>query len=442
MPSTKALRERRGQLRNRFNEIIDRAESEDRDITAGEQRELDMINNEDAELENRIERQEDVARRNLESDRPIDRRGGFGMGDVSVPAQASDVDMAVAAFVTASLGRPVSDDVWNRAAQGGYRPGATGLEIPLNLSRPTAGSDLSFSRSPQNAMGTKFPGSGGAIVPAGFIGRLEKALKQFGPMIETSQVWVSQDGRESPWPTLNDTEMEGFLVAENEEAAETEMKVGATIFRSHKISSGLLKVSFELARDSAVDLAGEIGEAFGIRIGRAINRLCTVGDTSNGPRGILPSVVVGKVAASETAITADEFIDLINSVDPAYRSAPGAAFMMHPDIWGALIKLKTSHGDYLTGTLEAGAVPKLRGYDVHFNPHMPATMTAGQKIALFGDLQAYKLRMVGNIRMRIMHERFATADQIGFVAFSEIDGALLDAGTHPVKALQMKPAGG
>jgi len=440
---TKALREQRGQLNERFVAIINRSEFENRDLTPEEDAELGEIIKKDDELKNRIQRQEDLSRRELENAQLIDRRGGsFDWGQPgNVGGTDSDIDMAVAAFACASLGRQTDAATVDRASRAGYQPGAAALEIPLNLIRPTQGSLASFSRSPQGAMSTKQPGKGGAIVPRGFLGRFEKALKQFGPMLETSQVWISQDGRETHWPTLDDTNMEGFLIGENEEATETDMKVGAHVFRAHKISSGLLKVSHELLEDTPIDLAGEIGEAFGIRIGRAINRLCTLGNAPNGPRGIVHSAVTGKETASSTAIIADEFIDLINSVDPAYRSSPGTGWMMHPDVWGALTKLKDSHGQYLTGTLEAGAVPKLRGYDVHFNPLMPSTLEAGNRIALFGDLAAYKLRMVGQVRLFVMRETYAAADQTGFVAFARVDGALLDAGTHPIKCLQMKPAG-
>lgn len=441
MPSTKELRERRGALRNRFDAILNLVESEDRDLSPKEESELQQIKNDDDQLRKRVELQEEQASRNLELSKPIDRRdvGNFGSGFNTFEPSVSDLDCAIYAHVQNAMSRPVDDETWGKAEQAELRPGAAGIDIPLNRCRPTPGNEVSFSQRASNAMTTKAPSKGGVLRPAGFVKRLEAALKSFGPMIETSEVWISEDGRESPWPTLDDTDAEGFLIGEGEEASETEIAVGATIFRSHKASSGLLKVSYELLRDTPIDLSGEIGNAFGIRLGRIINRLCTVGDTADGPRGILPSAPVGKVTASETAVSADEFIDLIASVDPAYRSMPGCGWMMHPDVFAAVSKLKDEHGQYLTGTLEAGVKSLLRGYPVFFNPNMPYTMTAGTKVALFGDLRAYKLRIVGGIRLRQMTEKFADSDQVGFVAFVEFDSALLDAGTHPVKCLQMKP---
>jgi len=43
--------------------------------------------------------------------------------------------------------------------------------------------------------------------------------------------------------------------------------------------------------------------------------------------------------------------------------------------------------------------------------------------------------MVSTLRLRRLVERYADADQEGFVGFSRADGDLLDAGTDPVKHL-------
>ena len=44
--------------------------------------------------------------------------------------------------------------------------------------------------------------------------------------------------------------------------------------------------------------------------------------------------LAGKTTAGAAAITADELIDLLHSVDPAYRMRePGVGWMMHDGIW-------------------------------------------------------------------------------------------------------------
>ena len=55
----------------------------------------------------------------------------------------------------------------------------------------------------------------------------------------------------------------------------------------------------------------------------------------------------GITAASATAITSDELIDLIHAVDPAYRNSPNTAMMMNDSTLKAVRKLKDSQNRYL-----------------------------------------------------------------------------------------------
>ena len=60
-------------------------------------------------------------------------------------------------------------------------------------------------------------------------------------------------------------------------------------------------------------------------------------------------------------------------------------------------------------------------------------MAANAKSILFGRLDKYKVRVVQDVRMLRLTERYADNLQVGFVAFLRCDGRLLDAGTNPVK---------
>jgi|GEM_PF-795866 len=438
MPSLKELREKRGELNKKFQAIVNKAESENRDITPEENSTLNEINADDSALVTEI-RKKEAENRSVELSQAIEmtgqRRGGFL--DAFDSRSRPDEDFAFGVMAASAAGRNVDSSDWERAERAGYRAGADSLTIHLRSCRPTPGNQALFG--PGNAMGTKVPSRGGAWTPASFKASLEKAMKQFGPMIETSEVIVTESGEEMAWPTFNDAENVAQLVGENQQVPETDVTTGAQKFGSHKLSSGILRISNETLADSPLDIASELGAAFGERIGRGTNRLCTLGDAPNSPRGIVPNATVGKVTASSTVITADELIDMVASVNSAYRQQPGAGWMMHSEVFSAISKLKDNNGNYLVGTLEDGSNPKLRGYPVHFNDDMSNTFAAGERIAIFGDLRAYKIRYVGQIRIIRLVEKYADYDQTGLVAFMRVDGGLLDAGTHPVKCLQMKP---
>ncbi len=440
----KELRERRGGLEAKYNNVIAAAERENRDITGEEAEQLSSIIKEDKELKARIERQEHSLQWGRELDQPLDHRisgrgsaagDGFG-GDSRV--SASEMDKAVSAFVRNSHGKQVSPDEWEGAEAYGYRPGASGCEVALNKIRPTVGRHANLFVGPRNAMSTAVPSQGGITIPAGFGSSFETALKLYGPMLQTSEIWTTDTGAESPYPMLDDTADEGELVAENGASSEGDMSFSGMMFRAHKLGSKIIRVSQELIEDSALDLASEVGKALGARLGRGANRLLTLGTNANEPQGIVPASALGKETASATAIAADEILDLIASVDPAYRSVPTCGFMMSDTVFSYLAKLKDGYGRYLLDDLKTPLQPMLRGFPVAINNHMTTSIAAGEKTVLFGDLAKFKVRLVRQIRLRTLSELYATTDQLGFVGFMRLDGGLLDAGQHPVKHLLQK----
>jgi len=83
------------------------------------------------------------------------------------------------------------------------------------------------------------------------------------------------------------------------------------------------------------------------------------------------------------------------------------------------------------------------GSKVNINQHMDGINDAGdstdtgEKVLIYGPLEKYKIRRVNGIRLKHLVERYADTDEEGFIAFARADGDLLDAGTHPVKYLQL-----
>jgi HK97 family phage major capsid protein len=76
----------------------------------------------------------------------------------------------------------------------------------------------------------------------------------------------------------------------------------------------------------------------------------------------------------------------------------------------------------------------LLGYPYVINQSV-ATIAAGSKSVLFGQLDKYIIRDVRDVTVLRLDELFAVLGQVAFLALSRHDGDLLDAGTHPVKYL-------
>lgn len=284
--------------------------------------------------------------------------------------------------------------------------------------------------------------AGGYTIPTTLVPELVKSMAMWGPMLDpgiTRQV-VTAGGEVMYWPTVNDTANVGVRLAENTTAtSEGDVTFGQKQLDAYKYSSGPILVSSELLQDSAFDMGAILNELMGERIARKVNTDLTTGDGTGDPNGIVTASTLGKTAASNAAVTADELIDLYHSIDPAYRSAPNFRFMFKDSTLQSIRKLKDADNRYLIDGLRDGAgVINLAGIVVPYsvNQAMAAIGTVAKSV-LVGDFSKYLVRRVREFVVRRSDELYLTSDQSVFVGFARYDGDLLDAAAvkhlaHPV----------
>ena len=274
--------------------------------------------------------------------------------------------------------------------------------------------------------------AGGYTVPQGFINQLEASLLAFGGMREVATVLRTAEGNDLPIPTVSDHANVGAILAENTQVAEQDITFSQITLKAYKYSSKLIRVSAELLQDSAIDLESFIGGALGERIARILNTHFTTGDNSSKPQGITASGA-GVTAASATAITYGELVELQHSVDPAYRG--NAKFMMHDSTFKAIRKLLDGQNrPIFQPDITAASPGTLLGSPIVINQDC-ATIAASAKAVFFGDFSKYIIRDVQDFTLLRLEERYADYHQVGFVGFSRHDGRILDAGTDPIKHL-------
>jgi len=287
----------------------------------------------------------------------------------------------------------------------------------------------------QNAFAEGAGNTGGYTVPQGFYRTLTDAQLAYGGMLEVADIIDTDSGNLLPMPTDNDTSNKGVILGEAVQAADdASTPFGAVNLQAWMFNSKVIKVSLQLLQDSAFDLEAWIRDKAGIRNARAMNDYFTTGagSGSNQPSGVVTGATLGKtgLAGQTTSIIVDDLFDLEHSVDPAYRR--NARYMMHDSTLKALKKLKDSMGRplWLPG-LAVKEPDTINGYPYAINQSM-AQMAANAKSILFGDFKNYKIRRVNGAILMRLAERYADYGQVGFILWQRADGALLDAGTHPV----------
>ena len=204
---------------------------------------------------------------------------------------------------------------------------------------------------------------------------------------------------------------------------------------AHKVGT-LIKVSEELLHDSAFDLEQYFIDEFARRIGNKEEDAFLNGDGAGKPTGILNDAEVGVTAASATAITADELVDLFYSLDAPYRT--NAVWLVNDSTMRAIRKLKDANGQYLwQKALHEGDHETLLGKPIFHSPFAPE-LGAGKKAVAFGDFSFYWIGDRTGITFRRLNERYADTGQVGFLATKRVDGKLIL--PEAIKVLQMKAA--
>lgn len=203
----------------------------------------------------------------------------------------------------------------------------------------------------------------------------------------------------------------------------------------------MIKVSEELLADSVFDLEAYISKEFARRIGSREEESFFNGDGKGKPLGILAATggaEVGVTAASATAITADEVIDLFYSLKAPYRK--NAVWLLNDATVKQIRKLKDSTGQYLwQPSLVAGTPDTILGRPVKTSAFMP-TAAAGAKTIAFGDFKYYWIADRQGRTFKKLSELFAATGQVGFMGTQRVDGKLIL--PEAIKVLQQKSGSG
>lgn len=288
-------------------------------------------------------------------------------------------------------------------------------------------------RHVQAAMGVGTDSAGGYLVPDIFYDRLITAMMEYGGMRRVSRVITTASGADMLIPTINDLSNTGAILNEGSQVGTADPTVGQVALPTYMYTSKMVLVSLQLLQDSAFDVDTWLPQALGIRIARATNAHYTTGTGTGQPRGVVTAASSGATAASATSVGYDDLVNLLHSVDPAYRS--NAVFMFRDSTLAAVKRLKDSQNRplWLPG-MAVGEPDRLLGHPYVINQDV-AAVGASAKSVLFGDFSTYVIRDVQGIRVMRLVERYADYLQVGFLAYLRTGGGLADGGGGAVKYL-------
>ena len=269
---------------------------------------------------------------------------------------------------------------------------------------------------------------GGFLVPQEFSNELDVATLFTGEVERLAKKLNTASGGLLDYPTVDDTATDAILTSEAGAVTTADMTFANKQLSAYNYSS-LVKVSAQLLQDSAFDLNSFLVEAMGERIARATNAAFTTGDASSKPQGIVVGSTKGADAAGASAITADDVLNLIYSVDASYRNKPSFGLMAHDNIISAIRALGVgSSNDYPIWQpgMAVGQPDRIFGVPVYVNNDMDNTIADTKKTILAADFSKYVVRNAGGVQFLRLNERFMNELEVGFIAYKRADGAVLN----------------
>lgn len=379
MTNLKALMERREELRQNMETLVNAADTECRAMTEEETAQFDAAESEIRAIDATIEREERTR----------------GVSNLPAPTDAEERAAAEeSAFVDYVMGR-VSE----------LRAGEQNLTMANN----------------------------GAIIPTSIADRIVTAVRDRCPILSGATIYRVNGTLKVPvWGKANTT----HDIAVGYQTEFTELTADSGKFTSVDLSGylagALTLIGNSVENNSVFNVTDFIINQMAEEIALFLEKELLNG-TSGKATGAL-STPTAVTAASATAITADELIELQAQVKQVYQA--NACWTMAPETFTSLKKLKDSNGRYLLQDDVTGEFPyRLLGKPVYLSDNMPK-LAAGASAVLYGDYSGLSVNLREDISIQVLREKYATQHAIGVVAWFEFDSKVTD--SQKLAVLNMK----
>lgn len=377
MKNLKKLMERRAELKKQLDDLVAKADAEERAMSEDETKEFDAAEKEIKEIDATLDREERAR----------------GITEVQQPTETHEMTQEERA---AADEKAFADFIMNRVTEN--RAG----EIQLTQ------------------------GNNGAIVPTTIANRIIKSVRDMVPFLQLSDV-VYTNGKLSV-PVYGEDSTNYIKADYVDEGTELTDNIGkfTTIDLTGYVVGSLALVSNKLKDNTDINVVDFVVNQVAEAIAEKLEKEFVTGSTKI--IGIT-SATKGITAASATAITYDELVSLKHSLKQRFRAK--ARWIMNPATYTALCKLKDGNGQPYFKEDEY----KILGLPVIESDSMP-TIAASAKAIVCADLSGYTIKATKSVEIQVLREKFSTKNMLGVLAFGEYDAKITD--SKKIAVLTMK----
>jgi HK97 family phage major capsid protein len=263
--------------------------------------------------------------------------------------------------------------------------------------------------------------SAGAIIPTTIVNYIIKKVYDICPILDRSQKFNVKGTLEVPYYPYDSN---NITVAYKSEFSALTSSSGkfATVELKGFLAGALTKISRSLINNAQFDIVGFVVDEMAYQIARFIE-----GELLNGTQDKvegLSGLTNGITSASTSAITADEVIQLHDSIKDQFQN--NAIWIMSPKTRTALRTLKSTTGYYLLNDdISSPFGSTLLGKPVYVSDNMP-DIGAGKVAIYYGDMKGLATKFSEEINIEVLRERYADEHAIGVIGWLEFDAKVID----------------
>ena len=274
-------------------------------------------------------------------------------------------------------------------------------------------------------------GDNGAVIPTSIANKIIEMVKEISPLYHLSTHY--DVGGTLTIPSYDESTQKITMAYATEFTALTSSSGKFTsISLGGFLAGALTKISMSLINNSKFDIVSYVIRKMAEAVSEWLEN-----ELINGTDGKIEGVskvTAAVTAAAATAITADELIDLQESIPDKLQ--PGCIWVMSRATRTAIRKLKDGEGNYL---LNKDATAKwgysLFGHDVYVSQSMP-DMAAGKRAVLYLDPTGLAVKVAENPSVQVLREKFADEHAVGVICWMEVDSKVEN--KQKIAALDMK----
>lgn len=293
---------------------------------------------------------------------------------------------------------------------------------------------LNFIRGETRALGVA-DGSAGKLIPKIIADKIIETVKEICPIY--NRVTVFNVGGDLVFPVYDESsdKTQAAYVDDMAELTEHSAKF-TTVTLTNFIVGALTLISKSLLNRNDFDLVSFIimktAQAFTVFIEKEL----LIGTTSK-MEGVCNSKNI-ITTASDTAIVADELIDLQDSIPDTYQA--NACWIMNKETRRAIRKLKDTEGNYiLNRDLTTAFGYTLLGKPVFISDNMEK-IAAEKVVIAYGDMSGLYLKFSQQLEIQVLMEHYATKHSVGVIGYAEMDSKIVE--PQKLAVLKMKQGGG